>query len=215
MLLPQIKALQCQPLFPKYSGTSGVSLFVCIELTWLALVEFLNHPFIWSWIITSSSPPSSPACVLSNQSLPVSYSKRCVHAVFGVLVGMLYILFVSITILKVVPLACREEALQHTPRTTWKDPVVSSCSSDFYLPAFPPDRLLFFDIFSIKHVFSPTKSLSVTKSQSLPFIHHLVQILVHVVNRAFHFRTCLSFLEAGSMSRNCFRGLGVVREKCP
>lgn len=57
--------------------------------------------------------------------------------------------------------------------------------------------------------------VSVTKSQSLPLIHHLVPILVHVVNRAFNFRTCLSFLEAGSMSRNCFRGLGAVREKCP
>lgn len=33
--------------------------------------------------------------------------------------------------------------------------------------------------------------------------------------RALHFWECLSFLEAGSMSRNCFKELGVVREKCP
>lgn len=47
-LSPQIKELWCQSLFPKYLLTSGIALFVYIELTWRALVEFLNHPFIWS-----------------------------------------------------------------------------------------------------------------------------------------------------------------------
>ena len=32
-LSPQIKELRCQPLFPKYLLTSGIALFVCIELT--------------------------------------------------------------------------------------------------------------------------------------------------------------------------------------
>lgn len=156
MLLPQIKALQCQPLFPKYSGTSGVSLFVCTELTWLALVEFSKPSFHLILNNHFQFHPSSSACGLSHQSLPVSYSKRCVRAVFGVLVGMLYILIVSTKILKVVPLACREKTLQHTPRTTWEDPVVSSRFSDFYLPGFPANRLLSFDICSIKHVLSST-----------------------------------------------------------
>ena len=62
--LPQIKELLCQPLFSKYPLTSGVALFVCIELTWCALVEFPNHPFIWSWIIFSSSHYCLPVVFL-------------------------------------------------------------------------------------------------------------------------------------------------------
>lgn len=54
------------------------------------------------------------------------------HAIFASLVRMFYILFLSTKIWKVMPVACREMILKHTPRTTWEDPVVSSCSGDFF-----------------------------------------------------------------------------------
>lgn len=116
--------------------------------------EFLNHPSIWSWIIVSSSIHHHLPVVFLIKICLCHFKEVCACH-FWFLVRMLYIPFLSNKILKVVPLACREKTLKHTPRTTRGDPVVSSCSWDFYLLAFPTNRLLFFSHL-LKHVLSPT-----------------------------------------------------------
>lgn len=123
--------------------------------------------------------PLSSACGLSNQSLPVSYWTRYVHAVSGSLIRMLDILFLSTKILEVAPLTGREKTLKHTPRTTWEDPVGSPCPWAFPVPAFPIDCP--FLTFTRSSMFChPLKSSQRVRISLL--IHHLVRILVHVVN---------------------------------
>lgn len=145
----------------------------------------------------------------------MSYSKRCMHASFGPLIRMFYpflSLFLSPKILKSSASSMQRKDPNTRERTQWSHRVLET---SICLPSLQTDySLLTFTLWSMLcHLLTP-----VTKCQS-SFICHLVQILVHVVNwalfRALNLWKDLCFLEVDSMSRNCFEGSELGRERCP
>lgn len=122
--------------------------------------------------------PLLSACGLSNQSVPMSYSKGCVHAIV-VFLGQNDLHSLSLhQDFKSSVTSMQRKRPQSTPqvpheRTQW---------SHLVLETFVciPYRLLFFWHLLYQACFVIHWHLS--QSVSLPFIYHLVQILVHVVS---------------------------------
>lgn len=109
----------------------------------------------------------------------MSCLKERVHAIVDSLVTEIHILFLSTRLLKVVLPACGEKHPEAHPdsheMTQWSHLVLKN----FYLLVFPRDCS--FLTLTLSSMFCHPL-ISITECQSLPFICHLIQILVHAVN---------------------------------
>lgn len=190
---PQFKELRCQPLFPKYMLTSGI---VCRELTWRALVEFLNHPLICSWTWLS-------ACGLSNQFSHVLFKGVCACPCWFLGHRDPHSLSLHQAFKSGVT-SMRRKTPQSTPRdsherTQWSHLLLEN----FYLLVFPRD-CSFLTLTLSSMLCHPL--IPITEWQSLPFICHLIQILVHAVNiRSMRFLEMFVFPRRGQHAKKLFQ----------
>lgn len=160
--------------------------------------------------------PLSFACGLSNQSFPMARSKGRLHASTGSSVRRTYFLFSSTKSLKVVSTCMLRKRPQNKSqdlhrRTQWAHLLLET----------------FICLRSLQTAFSfLTCTLSSMSCHPTVVICHKASVFLSSIFsskswcmwwtfRALSFGKCLSFLEADSMSRNCFKGLEAVREKHP
>lgn len=139
----------------------------------------------------------------------MSYSKRCVHASFGLLIRMFYILFLSLKILNSSASSMQRKNPNTRERTRWSHHVLET---SICLPSLQTDcSLLTFTLWSMLcHLLTP-----ITKCQSSFTVILSKSWCMWWTFRALNFWKDLCFLEVDSMSRNCFEGSELGRERCP
>lgn len=149
---------------------------VCMELTWLAVFEFLNHPFIWSWIILS---------FVNHYHLPVVFlmkiclchiQRNVVHVIFDSLIRMIYSLCLAKFYI-MVPLEGWEPSKNHMRGSS---------------------GLVSFWRFSFARI--PNKLLFLTFIQSSMCCHPLTSVLRCQNVLSFHPSSCLSLGACGGYS---------------